>query len=472
VSTFSGLNAASTALWAAQRGLDVTGQNISNVNTAGYSRQRVDQASLGGTAVPALHSVSNNVGSGVSADQITRIRDVFLEARGHVESGRTAQLTTESAAFDQVEAALREPGDDGIQSMLADVWTGWSDLVSNPTKLPSRALVLERMDTLATGFHATRTSLDQQWGQAHDSLAAIVTDVNEATKSIAELNDSIRRASMSNLPTSALSDKRDLLVSQLAGSIGAIGVPGEDGVVDVSLGGIQLVHGGSAIAVELAGADDVDGAAADPPRLVTTIGKTKLETGGTAAGHLTTMTATVPKYRAQLDDLAASLAASMNTAHQAGFDLAGVAGGALFDNGGGAGPITAGNLRLRITDPAALAASAVDPATTGGVAAADGGNADKMFTLSLAADGVDARYRSLVVSLGVESAVSKRDLSVQTVVSDQVDAARESVAGVNLDEEMTNMLSYQHAYSAAARMITAIDEALDTLIHSTGLVGR
>jgi flagellar hook-associated protein 1 len=85
---------------------------------------------------------------------------------------------------------------------------------------------------------------------------------------------------------------------------------------------------------------------------------------------------------------------------------------------------------------------------------------------------VDATYRSMVVSLGVESSVAARDLTVQTAISTQVDAARESVSGVNLDEEMTNMLSFQHAYSAAARMVTAIDEALDTLISRTGLVGR
>ncbi|MGX5657212.1 flagellar basal body rod C-terminal domain-containing protein, partial [Geodermatophilus nigrescens] len=86
--------------------------------------------------------------------------------------------------------------------------------------------------------------------------------------------------------------------------------------------------------------------------------------------------------------------------------------------------------------------------------------------------GLDAAYRELVVALGVQSSVATRDLEVQQVVSAQVDAARESVSGVNLDEEMTNMLSFQHAYSAAARMVSAIDQALDTLINRTGLVGR
>lgn len=463
MSSFGALNAASTALWAAQRGLDVTGQNISNVNTAGYSRQRVEQQALGGTAVPAIHSVSTSVGSGVSADQITRIRDVFLESRGHVESARTAQLTTESGAYEQIEAAFREPGADGIQSMLADVSSAWSDLVSNPTKLSSRSLVIERMDTLATGFHATAASLDQLSDQASANLGAIVSDVNETTKAIAKLNDSIRRATMSDLPTGALSDQRDVLVNKLAASIGATGVPGDDGSVDVALNGTRLVTGSDAIGMEMV---DVAGT----PQLQTKPGGTRLDVGGTAGGHLSTITSIVPSYRTQLDALANQLATSMNTAHKVGFDLQGTAGEDLFDNGGGTDPITAANLNLRITDPKLLAAASVG-LTTGGPSA-DGGNADKMFQLSKSPTGVDAQYRSLVVAMGVESAVVQRNLGVQTVVNDQVDAARESVSGVNLDEEMTNMLSYQHAYSAAARMITAIDEALDTLIHSTGLVGR
>ena len=86
-------------------------------------------------------------------------------------------------------------------------------------------------------------------------------------------------------------------------------------------------------------------------------------------------------------------------------------------------------------------------------------------------DGPDADYRKLVVTLGVEAAVANRTLSIQSVITTQVDAARESVAGVNIDEEMTNMLSFQHAYSAAARLVTSIDEMLDQLINRTGRVG-
>ena len=102
----------------------------------------------------------------------------------------------------------------------------------------------------------------------------------------------------------------------------------------------------------------------------------------------------------------------------------------------------------------------------------DNGVADSISQLRLATDGVDSTYRQLIVELGVQAAVTGRNVGIQAVITTQVDAARESVAGVNIDEEMTNMLSFQHAYSAAGRMVTAIDETLDVLINRTGLVGR
>ena len=92
--------------------------------------------------------------------------------------------------------------------------------------------------------------------------------------------------------------------------------------------------------------------------------------------------------------------------------------------------------------------------------------------LRLSTTGPDAKYRAMIVELGVQAAVSGRNLGIQQVITTQVDAARESVAGVNIDEEMTNMLQFQHAYDAAARFLTAVDQTLDTLINGTGLVGR
>lgn len=488
-STFGGLNTARTALWAAQRGMDVTGQNIANVNTDGYSRQRVELRAMGGTAVPAIHSVSSPVGNGVDAEQVIRIRDVFLERRGQLETARTAQLAEVGSALGTVEGALREPGDTGLQSMLADVWAGFSSVSSTPTEAGARREVLERLDTLAAGMRTTRTTLDGQWTQTRDDLIALAADVNATSASIADLNTQIRQAVRSGLPSNELSDRRDLLVMQLSEKVGATTVPSSDGMVDVVVGGTTLVASGAALGLRVAGVDTPDGlGGGDDPRLVALPGGTSLAVGGTAGGKLTVLTDTLPRYREALDQLARDLVQDLNAVHAGGpdstgvthpggWDLDGNAGTVLLDDGSGSptfalADVNAGNITLRLTSPEKLAAAALDKADLNGKVSADGKNADAFFQLSLRSGGVDADYRQLVVSLGVESAVATRDLQVQTVISTQVDAARESVSGVSLDEEMTTMMSFQHAYSAAARMVTAIDEALDTLINRTGIVGR
>lgn len=473
-STFGGLTRATTALWAAQRGLDVTGQNISNVNTEGYSRQRVEQSSMNGATLPAIWSVSDGVGSGVESGTVSRIRDAFLEARGRLEASATARLTVTSQALDRIESAFREPGETGIQSMMADVWNGFSDVAKNPLDLAARTQVIERMGTLTAGIRTTATNLDDQWNDTRTALGAMVSDVNATALSIADLNRKIQSGTLSGASVNELTDKRDGLVMRLAEQIGASAVAKEGGMVDVVVGGTTLVAGRSAIGIELAGTTGLGGVAGDPPRLVTVPGGTTLAPGGTAQGQLQVLGSIIPSYRASLDSLARELTTALNTAHAAGLDLDGDAGAPLLGNGTGTGPVdpalvTAANIAVRITEARDLAAAR--PAPGGGVTA-NGDNADALYRLSLDPAGVDSTYRELIVGLGLHSAVAARDLKVQEVVRGQVDAAREGVAGVNLDEEMTNMMAYQHAYSAAARLVTAIDEALNTLINGTGLVGR
>jgi flagellar hook-associated protein 1 FlgK len=467
VSTFSGLNAATTALWAQRRALDVTGQNIANVNTEGYSRQRVGLQAIGGSVVPAFYSTSPGIGAGVSADDVVRIRDAFLEGRGHTEHANGARLLVEADTLEQVETAFREPGKTGIQSLLADMWDGWEDVANHPDTDASRAQVIQRMETLVGGIQFSNASLEAQWTQTRENLDVLVKDVNEAATTIAELNRAIQGAVQAHLPASDLADKRDLLVMKLADQVGATVRPGRNGSVDVVVGGMSLVSGSSASAFAVDGATDPDDVATDLPRIVTTAGRYPVPVGGTAGGQLSALTTIIPRYRIELNDVAQSLANTLNAGQAAGFDRAGDAGVAILGPAGPSGTVTAATITLMFTDPALIAASGI-----GGAPNLDNGNADKIGKLRSAPGGVDAGYRTMIVELGVQAAVAIRNQDIQAVISTQVDAARESVAGVNLDEEMTNMLSFQHAYSAAARMVTAIDETLDQLINRTGIVGR
>ncbi|QXG75062.1 flagellar hook-associated protein FlgK [Modestobacter sp. L9-4] len=468
MSTFSGLNRATTALWAQQRGLDVTGQNIANINTVGYSRQRAELQSVNGNVVPAIYSVSNQVGQGVDADTVIRIRDAFLESRAQAETATTAQMTVRDDTLATVEQAFREPGTTGISAKLTSVYTSWSELASSPKEDGARAAVLQNTATLVAELHTTSATLDQQWTQTRDSLDVLAQDVNAKAQAIADLNVSIRRGTQAGLPVNELADKRDVLVMDLAEAIGATSTPGSDGQVDVVVSGATLISGGSATRIKAVGTGDPATVSATNPRFETDPGSTRVAVGGTAGGKLTALTETIPRYRTELDAVARQVAQEINTAHAQGYDKDGAPGGVVFD-GGGAATITAATITLKITDTAKLAAASRPP--NGTDPSADNGNAMALGKLKDAAGGSTTLYRKLIVALGVEASVATSNLETQKVIGSQVEASRESVAGVNIDEEMTNMLQFQHAYQAAARLITTIDETLDVLINRTGRVG-
>jgi flagellar hook-associated protein 1 FlgK len=470
VSTFSGLSTATTALWAQQRGLDVTGQNVANVNTAGYSRQRAELQSVAGNAVPAMFSVSNQIGQGVDADKVIRIRDAFLESRAQTEGAATARLTAADDTIAQIEQAFREPGETGIQAKLTSLFTAWSDVANHPTEDGARTAVLQKAETLVAEMHTVSASLNEQWVQTRDTLNTLAEDVNSKLASIAGLNAAIKTATLAGHPANELADKRDGLVLDLSAAIGATSTPGEDGEVNVVAGSSMLISGGSALRIKVVGTTDPTAVTATDPRFVTDPGTTTLGVGGSAGGKLAALTATIPGYHAALDRVAQQLATEFNGQHIAGRDQNGVPGTAMFDDGsGGTTGITAASLTLAITDTAKLAAASAAPVGT--QVSADGGNAGALALLQSKTDGVASAYRSMIVTLGVQASVASSNLQTQAVIGSQVDASRESVSGVNIDEEMTNMLQFQHAYSAAARMITSIDEMLDTLINRTGRVG-
>ena len=151
MSTFSGLSGALSALYAQQRGMDVTGQNIANANTDGYSRQRVDLKSVGGSPVPAMNSLPDGSVGGVTVTGVARAQDAFLEARGRIEHAQNSYLTDQNQVYTEVQQAFNEPSDTGVQSQLSDLWSAWHDLTNNPGDASVRTQVLARATTLTGG---------------------------------------------------------------------------------------------------------------------------------------------------------------------------------------------------------------------------------------------------------------------------------------------------------------------------------
>ena len=452
MSDFSGLNIALSALYAQRRALDVTGQNVANVNTEGYTRQRVNMVSDSGPLTAAIHSRYTGTGQGVRSEDVQRLRDQFLELRGYEEHATDSALRRTASNLQMAELAFGEPADTAIAAQLADFWAGWDDVANRPDDVAARAQLVQRATTLASSLNQLDGTLGALSNSALASMNATIAEVNAMAEGVAELNSRIQSAVNGGFSATDLQDQRDLLITRLSERVGVTIRPGEAGSMDVFVDGTAIVRGPRAEQLQ------VEVAVSPVARITWVKDGAPAGTSGEVGGLLNTVNDVLPRYRAGLDAVATRLANDVNALHVTGYDRAGNPGGAFFV----LGPTGISVSAAIVADPSLVAASAVP----GG--GRDGSLAARMAELN----GADTEYRDLVVRLGVEAQTANRRVEIQAAITAQIDAARESEAGVNLDEEMTNMLAYQHAYDAAARLMSTIDGMLDTLINRTGLVGR
>ena len=461
--TFASFNSALSALRYNQVLMDTASGNIANVSTEGYARRRAVGEAMGAPAVPAMWSRYQGSGDGVRVSGLDRMVDPFLDARSRREHGNLSYLATRQATLERVEAGLGEPGDNGVAAALADFRQGWHDLANNPDSDAARGQVLSRAGVLADAIRVQSTNIAGEESDQRYRLQTDVSEVNTLAADLAATNKSIATATFNGTDAGTLLDKRDQLAMRLSELTGAVATQRPDGGFDMSVGGVALVTGRDAGTFEIATGVAPDGSADGNPvsfSITTPAGVTTAVPDGLRGQVGATkdlLNVTLPAYRAGLGSIAKTLADEMNTQHAAGYDASGTAGGALFTYDP-ADP--AGSLTVAITDPADVAASSVG----GGVI--QGENATAM------AGGISVEddYQRLVNGFGSEVASVRRLTANQDTLTGQVDASREQVSGINLDEEMVSMLQAQHAYEAAARVMTTIDSVLDTLINRTGLV--
>lgn len=459
--TWDGISIALSALNAQKRGLDLTGQNIANANTPGYTRQRLNLQTLGAPARPSIWATYQSPGTGVNVTGIDRLRDALLETRAQ---GRHAQLTDTTAvntALTEIEQEFPEPGANGLQNTLNQFWSGFGDVSNNPGSPAARVQLLQRGQVVTDWLNATAANLGTVATEQGDQLDKLVTTVNSQTAELADLNYAIVNGVVGGLPVNDLLDRRDLLAMSISEAVGGTIATAEDGSISIAINGSVLVNRSKAelLQVGLSGGSTVvqwKDKGSPPPTVGITTGR--------ANGLLTTINTTVPTWRGKLDDVAAALANKVNSQQALGYDLDGNVGAAMFSG------TTASTITMSLTDPRQVAASSHAP--VGGAVSLDGTNADALASIATTAGSPDELYQSLVNGLGVAVQASNQGVSSMTSVVANADAQRESNSGVSLDEEMTSLLAYQRAYEAAGRMMSAVDSALDTLINRTGMVGR
>lgn len=467
MSGFSSLNTGIRGLSAAQRAMSVAGQNVVNANTEGYSRQRVELATAGTTSSATFFTGGQPVLSGVSVESITRIRDSFLESLRAAAGGRQSALTVEASSLKAAQQLLSEPTSTGLQSTLDAFYSSWHDLSLTPTDDAAGAVVLQRAAAVTDRLHSLAANLSDEWMTTRTALDNIISEANQAASDLAELNAQIQSNVVGGRTANDLIDRRDVLVRELASLVGATAQPGEDGQVSVSVGGVTIVSESQAHELTLSGAPDIDSVSTNPPTVLWNSTAVPVDSGE-AAGYLAAIGTDLPDMKTELDGVATALRDAVNNVHQTGYTRTGATGTDFFTG------TDASSLEVVPTAPDELAVASASGIVDGSIASAIGDLASDEASSAALSGGTGASelWRQLTTALGVRVQSLESAVAVQDSVVAAADDAVQSSAGVNLDEEMTNMLLYQRAYQASARVITTVDQMLDTLINRTGLVGR
>jgi flagellar hook-associated protein 1 FlgK len=474
MSDFAALNTALSGLITHRRASEQIGHNIANVNTAGYSRTRVDLTSLGAGTIPAMWATPRTQGDGVEVAGLLRIRDEFLEKRYLTETGTAAKLSRTQQLLGRIEGSFPEPGDTGLAGQLASFWAGWDDVANNPSSLASRSQLLERGATIAQSLNRSASELTSLRTSVVSELGTMVQQVNATLARISELNSAIQSAVNADMPANDLQDKRDVLIEQVAKLTGATTRDGANGMVDVVVGGTPLVsgihHNDLAAPAEL-----------NPPTgdaTLDAVGWAKVSvsangyqvgfTGGEMGALIDGANRILPGVLDQVNGVAAQLASTVNSVHAAAWglnDVGAAPGRAFFALTTGLGAAAGIRLSDATDTPPGVAGMPANVAVSNGAGLLDGTVAQQLAKLHDAPVGADASYRAMIATLGVEAQTTQARADIQARVTSQVDGQRKAVSGVNLDEEMINLTMTQHAYSASAKLMKAIDEMITTLIN-------
>jgi flagellar hook-associated protein 1 FlgK len=451
---FTALTSASRALDAQRYGMDVTGQNIANVNTPGWNRRTIDIAEV---APPDAQSA----GGGAEVVAVRALRDRLLDLRLQEELPQQTREDAKADALSVIEATIGVPGQ-SLDTNLQALFDAWAKLADNPTSAVARQEVLLQGASLSTAFNDMSSRLVDAQRDADRQVRGVVDQVNSLASQIAEINKSIGSAGV-NGGVAQLQDRQMLLVRQLSELADVRVLQNDDGTIQVSLAGRALVVADNTYAV---------GAVSMPPNGYAdlTLGGTSITSqigGGKLAGFLQVRDVNLPDYMNQLDTLAYGIAQQVNALHSTGYDQTGAAGGNFFV------PIA--------SVAGAAAALAVDPAVAADVrkiaAAGIPDAGDNQIARALASLGSTPVLNSgtatfsdvwgqLVYSVGRDSSAAQDHQQNRAAVVSQIDALRDQVSGVSLDEEATNLLKFQRAYEANAKFFRACDDAINTLLQN------
>ncbi|MGM8364585.1 flagellar hook-associated protein FlgK [Virgibacillus sp. W0181] len=522
MSTFHGLEMAKQALYAQRSALYTTGHNISNVNTEGYSRQRINFETASPYPPAASRTQSRlpgQMGTGVDVGSVQRIRDKFLDFQYRAESGNVGYWSEKSKALSRMENLLNEPSDSGLAKTIDEFWQSLQDLAVNPDNSGARSVVVNRGLAVTETLNYLSKSLSSIRTDLHNQINILVNNdpdnndkkstINSLLKQIDDINGQVQKVEPHGYLPNDLYDKRDQLLDELSQIVNIevdyhesskSSLKVADGIVSIKLvdsSGQPIKTGNDnvyLIEVDNDNTRTINELKAEfsneenGQKEVTAVhvGNTTLNLPLESIGALhglieaygykdgNEVTGDYPAMLAELDQIAKELANAFNEQHQAGVDLDGQAGIEFFtfDNPGTGEALKITVNTTLLDNPDKIATGAVDKGSR------NGDNALKLANIfdkpldELDQASVRDYFASVIGNLGVQAKEANRMAGNTEILLGQVERERLSTSAVSLDEEMSNMIQFQHAYNAAARSMTTVDEMLDRVINNMGLVGR
>ncbi len=451
----SGLNGslsiALSALSVSQQALATTSNNVANANTPGFSRQRPVLAAGDPVVVGEL-----TFGTGVMLQKIESLRDPILEIQLNQETQQQSKLDTSLGQLRQIQTQFGSASS-GIGADISNFFNSLQQLAPDPSNLALRQSVLTAAGNLATDLNNTAHSLQTQRSNLDLNVVQSVSQVNTLTAQIASVDRQISSLQNAHQDASSLVDTQTNLIRQLSGLLDVAVIPTDQGISLALSNGTTLVSGSQSFALSsqlgsdgvqhiLAGGQDITGSLK----------------GGSLAGLIQIRDQEIPGLGSSLDQLAAGLANALNTANKTGFDLNGNAGGNLFVPPPVGGVGAAATLSVSITDPALIAASSDRTIGSNG----------NLAVLSAVHDQAVANgqtpldfYSNIVFQVGIATSNTSADVDSSNLILRQLQDQRGSVSGVSFDEEAANLIKYQTAYQAAARVVSTVNTLLDVAVN-------
>lgn len=469
---FGTLNLGTRALQTQQTGVEIAGQNLANINNPAYARQRINLQTS-----PTVTTPVGPQGTGVQVASIQQIRDAFLDGQIQDETSVGGYWEAQQNGLGSAQTALGEFLDSsassvngaadagsaatakGLSIQLAQLFNAFQSVASNPTSLVNRQALVNQAQNLTGTFNQIATRLDTVRNTLNTGIGNDVASANQLLTEIAGLNREIADAETpGGGPANDLRDERQQKLEALAKLVNFQSTSNPDGTLNVSINGTLLISGRQAL-------DQLQTYDAGGGQVLvrTASSGTALDlTGGSIAGAIGARDGTLADLAKGLDTLASQIATQINSVYRTGYDLNGNTGADFFT---GTSAATLGVNSALQADPAKVQAA--------GVSGAAGDNAVALALAQMATArqaGLNNQtfsdaYGQLVVQFGNGLAKANDQMANHDSVQAMLLNRRDSVSGVSMEEEMSNLIGFQKAYQAAARIVTTVDQMLDELLN-------